>query len=78
MLSLGEVSGLLRTLSLFHHEAEALELQKLFDNLLTLVEKSIPLIWPEESDEPENMLPVSKNLPLSFFKLVQCSQMFPA
>jgi hypothetical protein len=46
-------------LSLFHHEAEASDLQQQFDNLLTLVEKSIPEIWPEEANEPETLLPVS-------------------
>lgn len=48
-----ETNALLRALLQFHHDKQAAELQRTYDQLLTLIERGIPEIWRDGDEERE-------------------------
>ena len=56
----GDMHKLLRTLVLFHYEEKAASLQRSYDDLLKVIERSLAEIWdPEQEQSAASNLPVS-------------------
>lgn len=66
---------LLKTLVQFHYDEKAKELQTKYDKFLTLIEKSIPEIWLQETEESTTQ-PVRLSLCLIYSHPASISSIF--
>ena len=53
------MKAVLKTMVRFNYDKEAEHLQRTYDNILTMLEKSIPEIWIDEPGRDEDFTPVN-------------------